>query len=58
MANRFVRRFVATAYKGAELASRVEASNAYGVRVSQAQSHVNGFVGGKSMFMNLYEPED
>ena len=43
---RGIRRFATTAYRAAELVSQVEASNAYGIKVSQAQGHVNGLVGG------------
>ena len=47
MALRGVRKFTTTALRAAELAQRVEAANAYGVQVSKAQKHVDGFVGGK-----------
>ncbi len=41
-----VRRFASTALRAAETAAQMEAPNAYGVRVSKAQGHVNGLVGG------------
>ncbi|KAL8769404.1 MAG: hypothetical protein Q9209_004632 [Squamulea sp. 1 TL-2023] len=40
-----VRRFATTAYRAAELATKVDASNQYGVHLAKAQGHVNGFVG-------------
>ncbi|KAL8953828.1 MAG: hypothetical protein Q9222_000337 [Ikaeria aurantiellina] len=42
---RNVRKFATTAYRAAEVASKVDASNQYGVQLAQAQGHVNGFVG-------------
>lgn len=41
-----IRNFGTTAYKAAEIASRVHSANPYGVRVSMAQRSVDGFVGG------------
>lgn len=40
-----VRRLTTTAHKAAEVASKVEMSNQYGVQLAKAQRHVNGFVG-------------
>lgn len=40
-----VRRLTTTAYKAAEVASKAELSNQYGVQLAKAQGHVNGFVG-------------
>lgn len=40
-----VRRLTTTAHKAAEVASKVEMSNQYGVQLAKAQGHVNGFVG-------------
>ena len=47
---RGVRKFATLASRTAELAARTDASNSYGVRVSKAQSHVDGFVGGKNSY--------
>ena len=46
MFSRGVRRFATTACRAAETASQMEASNAYGIKVSKAQGQVNGLVGG------------
>ena len=51
-----LRRFTTTAYRAAELATKVDAANQYGVRVSMAQKHVNGFVGGSHRF-NAFETD-
>lgn len=45
MATRGLRRFATTAYRTAELASKMDASNPYGVQLSKSQGYVNGFVG-------------
>ncbi|KAL8674862.1 MAG: hypothetical protein Q9168_000748 [Polycauliona sp. 1 TL-2023] len=45
MLSRNVRRFATTAYRAAELATKVDSSNQYGVQLAKAQGHVNGFVG-------------
>lgn len=45
-----VRRLTTTAHKAAEIASKVDMSNQYGVQLAKAQGHVNGFVGGESDF--------
>ncbi|KAI4175558.1 MAG: hypothetical protein LQ343_001549 [Gyalolechia ehrenbergii] len=42
---RGLRRFATTAYRTAELAAKMDASNPYGVQLSKAQGYVNGFVG-------------
>ena len=42
-----MRKFTSTAYRLAEVASKVDMANQYGVQLAKAQSHVNGFVGGK-----------
>ena len=42
-----VRRFTITAFRAAEIASKVDMANQYGVQLAKAQGHVNGFVGGK-----------
>ncbi|MCJ1303018.1 Cysteine synthase 1 [Hypocenomyce scalaris] len=42
---RSVRRFATTAYRAAETVSQMESGNQYGIQVSNAQGHVNGFVG-------------
>ncbi|KAA6406507.1 MAG: cysteine synthase [Lasallia pustulata] len=42
---RGVRRFATTAYRAAETVSQMESGNQYGIQVSKAQGHVNGFVG-------------
>lgn len=44
---RSVRRFATTTYRAAETVSQMESGNQYGIQVSKAQGHVNGFVGGK-----------
>ena len=43
-----VRRLTTTAFNSAEVASKVDISNQYGVQLAKAQGHVNGFVGGES----------
>ena len=48
MISRSIRKFATTAYRAAEVASKVDASNQYGVQLARAQGHVNGFVGGMS----------
>ncbi|KAI4121355.1 MAG: hypothetical protein LQ338_006408 [Usnochroma carphineum] len=40
-----IRRFATTAYRAAEVASKVDAANQYVVQLAKAQGHVNGFVG-------------
>ncbi|KAL9006596.1 MAG: hypothetical protein Q9188_000633 [Gyalolechia gomerana] len=45
MISRGLRRFATTAYRTAELAAKMDASNPYGVQLSKAQGYVNGFVG-------------
>ena len=44
-----VRKLSATAYQAAEVASKVEMSNPYGIQLAKAQGRVNGFVGGLSI---------
>ena len=44
---RSLRKFSTTAYKTADVASRVHSANSYGVQVAKAQRHVDGFVGGR-----------
>ena len=41
-----VRQFGTTVAKCAQVANKVDMLNQYGVGVSKAQGHVNGFVGG------------
>ncbi|KAL8812031.1 MAG: hypothetical protein Q9223_001352 [Gallowayella weberi] len=45
MIYRNLRRFAATAYRAAEIATKIDAANQYGVQLAKAQGHVNGFVG-------------
>ncbi|KAL8858625.1 MAG: hypothetical protein Q9178_004919 [Gyalolechia marmorata] len=45
MISRRLRNFATTAYRSAELASKVDTSNHYRVQLAKAQGHVNGFVG-------------
>ncbi|KAL8921577.1 MAG: hypothetical protein Q9172_003976 [Xanthocarpia lactea] len=45
MISRSLRNFATTAYRTAELASKVDTSNHYRVQLAKAQGHVNGFVG-------------
>ncbi|KAL8722818.1 MAG: hypothetical protein Q9225_000767 [Loekoesia sp. 1 TL-2023] len=45
MISRGIRRFATIAYRAADVASKVDASNQYGVQLAKAQGHVNGFVG-------------
>lgn len=47
MISRNIRRFATTAYRAAEVASKVDAANQYRVQLAKAQGHVDGFVGGK-----------
>ena len=49
-----VRRLTTTAYKAAEVASKVDMSNQYGVQLAKAQGHVNGFVGGEGNSQSRY----
>ena len=42
-----IRRYVTTAYRSAELASKVDMANSYGAQLAKVQGHVNGFVGGE-----------
>ncbi|KAL8945255.1 MAG: hypothetical protein Q9211_000214 [Gyalolechia sp. 1 TL-2023] len=51
MISRGLRRFATTAYRTAEVASKTDASNSYGVQLSKAQGYVNGFVGGDFEFI-------
>ena len=44
---RSLRSFATTACKAADVASRVHSANSYGIQVSKAQRHVDGFVGGR-----------
>ena len=41
-----LRRFTFTAYRAAQLATKIDMANQYGVRVAKAQGPVDGFVGG------------
>ncbi|KAL9071026.1 MAG: hypothetical protein Q9161_004526 [Pseudevernia consocians] len=45
MLRQSVRRLTTTAYKAAEVASKIDMANQYGVQLAKAQGHVNGFVG-------------
>lgn len=54
MLRRSVRRLTTTAYKAAEVASKVDMSNQYGVQLAKAQGHVNGFVGGEGNSKSRY----
>ena len=47
MIKRNFRQFTTTAFRVAETLTQMEAPNAYGIQVSKAQGHVNGFVGGR-----------
>lgn len=47
MLQRSLRRFAHTAARSAELATRTDMANAYGVQLAKAQKHVNGLVGGE-----------
>ena len=42
-----VRGFATTASRAAELATRIDNANQYGVQLAKVQQHVNGFVGGR-----------
>lgn len=55
MFRQIVRRFETTAYRAAELASKVDMANQYGVQLAKAQQHVNGFVGGSTIHSRLLE---
>jgi len=50
-----VRRFATVAYRAAELASKVDMANQYGVQLAKAQQPVNGLVGGSRIHSNLME---
>ncbi|KAL8849585.1 MAG: hypothetical protein Q9221_005459 [Calogaya cf. arnoldii] len=45
MFSRGVRNLSTTAYRAAQLATKVDAANQYGVQLAKAQGHVHGFVG-------------
>ena len=47
MLRQSVRRLTSTARKAAEVASKVDMSNQYGVHLAKVQGHVDGFVGGE-----------
>lgn len=49
-----VRRLTTTAYKAAEVASKADMSNRYGIQLAKAQGHVNGFVGGEGASKSPY----
>ena len=55
MIRQSVRRLSTTAYKAAEVASKVDMSNQYGVQLAKAQGHVSGFVGGEGNSKSRYE---
>lgn len=46
MLKQSLRRFTYTAYRAAQLATKIDMANQYGVRVAKAQGSVDGFVGG------------
>lgn len=50
-----VRRLTTTAFKAAEVASKADMSNQYGVQLAKAQGHVNGFVGGEDIPEKPYD---
>ena len=41
------RTLTTTAYRAAEIASKVDMANHYGVQLAKTQGHVNGLVGGR-----------
>lgn len=49
-----MRRLTTTACKAAEVASKVDMSNQYGVQLAKTQGHVNGFVGGEGNSRSRY----
>ena len=55
MLRQSVRKLSSTAHKAAEVASKVDMSNQYGVHLARAQGHVNGFVGGELSLNILYD---
>lgn len=55
MISRNIRRFATTAYRAAEVASKVDAANQYRVQLAKAQGHVDGFVGGKMLLSTYIE---
>ncbi len=48
-----LRRLTFTAYKAAQLATRIDMADQYGVQVAKAQGPVNGFVGGTETLRNI-----
>lgn len=48
-----LRQFTSTAYKAAQLATKIDMANQYGVQVAKAQGPVNGFVGGMKAFRKI-----
>ena len=50
-----MRRFATTAYRAAELATKTNMANQYGVQLAKAQGHVNGLVGGTITTLLLFE---
>ena len=55
MLRQSVRKLSSTAQKAAEVASKVDLSNQYGVHLAKVQGHVNGFVGGELSLKILYD---
>lgn len=51
-----IRHFTTTARKAAEVASKIDMANQYGVNVAKAQGHVDGFVGGTCQASNRRQP--
>ena len=45
-----LRRLTYTAYRAAQLATKIDMANQYGVQVAKAQGPVDGFVGGMETF--------
>lgn len=45
-----LRQFTFTAYRAAQLATKIDMANQYGVQVAKAQGPVDGFVGGMETF--------
>ena len=48
-----IRCLTTTAHRAANIASKADMGNQYGVHVAKAQGHVNGLVGGSVLLVSL-----
>lgn len=47
-----LRTFFTSARRAAELSTKIDMANQYGVNLAKAQGHVNGFVGGRPLSLD------